>query len=148
MTLARAIKKALFGVLLFICCLRIANAPILGSITQVIATYDRHCLAFAIHREARGEKPSGQRAVLAVIHNRMTRTGRTACQIVLQHGQFPWAKYVTTWQATEDMLAQLDVVDSLPGVLPKDVVYFRTGHYHKWGRKYKKIGNHFFSFAR
>jgi len=133
MTLASVIKKALFAGFLFICCTQIAYTPVVGSIEQVIAAYDRQCLAAALWHEARGEPLIGQRAVLSIIDNRMTMTGHTACQTILQHGQFEFVHKVP-WHVTDEMLVQLDRVMALPGRLPKDVLFFRTRYYHATSR--------------
>ena len=53
---------------------------------------DSQCLASAIHYEARGEPLAGRRAVLDTITNRMLATGKSACGVVLQRGQFSWSK--------------------------------------------------------
>lgn len=57
-----------------------------------LAHSEQACLASAIYYEARGESVIGQRAVMDTILNRVKRSGRTICGVVLRKGQFEWSE--------------------------------------------------------
>jgi spore germination cell wall hydrolase CwlJ-like protein len=53
-------------------------------------TSDFHCLANALHFEARGEPPEGRRAVLESIQHRMKASGKSACHVISRPRQYSW----------------------------------------------------------
>lgn len=105
-------------------------------------------LVSIVSAEARGESFEGQVAVVDVILNRVdcdwypdTITG-----VITQKGQFEsyWADHYKTAPHTESVInAVLYALENQ--TLPKDVLFFRSNHYHTWGDPWKKIGNHYFS---
>lgn len=126
--------------LLPICCISDDNVDKV----RIITTED-HCLAIAIHKEARGEPLQGQRAVLDVILNRMRERGMNACAVIKQAYQFPWSNSVKNWKANQVMLDRLEVLESfVEPSLPNTVVYFNNTPFKKIGTFYKKIGKQFF----
>lgn len=57
-----------------------------------VSRQDALCMAEAVYHEARGEPLVGQIAVANVVGNRMTATGKSACAVVYEPGQFSWTR--------------------------------------------------------
>ena len=105
-------------------------------------------MAIAIFRESNLEPMVGQKAVLDVIVNRMRLRALSACKVIKQKGQFPWAKTQRTWTASKAMLYRLTVLEDMPSVVPSSVSFFHADYVHpSWGRVKRfccKIGKHIF----
>ena len=94
---------------------------------------ESQCLATAIHYEARGEPIQGRRAVLDVIANRMMATGKSACGVVFQHGQFSWTKSKPLLDYTDEQREKLGDVLKYPRVLISEKhLYFYSGEKPYW----------------
>lgn len=136
--------KIFLSVVLFIplCCISASNND---RERENATSSETHCLAIAIHKEARGESPRGQRAVYDVILNRMRERGLSACAVIKQTGQLPWAASIKIWKATEAMLNRLEIIETFvePSV-PDNVMYFNNAPFRKIGKFYTKIGNQWF----
>ncbi len=67
----------------------VANSYVSTSLMLQQVSRERGCLALAIYHEARGEPEAGQRAVAAVILNRVssTRYPASVCEVVYQNAQ-------------------------------------------------------------
>lgn len=105
---------------------------------------DSQCLATAIHYEARGEPLKGRRAVLDTIHNRMLATGKSACYVIFQRGQFSWANKKPLMPYNSGQKAMLEEVVTYPIVLRNEQhKFFYSGEKPQWakGMKCRKIGN-------
>ncbi len=105
---------------------------------------DMSCKILAITKEAQGEPLIGARAVLDVLENRMKAKKQSACQIVLAKSQWPWAAKQKNWHYSVDMLRRYERVNWMKPVLDEKYIYFNTVP-HSFGKKVKKIGNHYFS---
>lgn len=82
---------------------KISSAPASpepGLLEPVPATAeDRYCLAQTLYFEARGEPPAGQRAVAAVVFNRVRhpRFPDSICEVVRQGGERPLGRCQFSW---------------------------------------------------
>jgi spore germination cell wall hydrolase CwlJ-like protein len=107
---------------------------------------ERLCKAVALYEEARGESLHGQRAVLDVVHARMWKSGRSACEIIKQHKQFSFytgqrLKYVGNSLTTYQLVA------TMPPVLTNATHYHATRVRPAWAKRMKRlavIGKHVF----
>ena len=94
---------------------------------------DNQCIATAIYYEARGEPLQGRRAVLDTITNRMLATGKSACYVIFQRGQFSWSKskpIISYGFEQRDMMRQ---VVSHPTVLTSENYrHFYSGRKPYW----------------
>lgn len=106
------------------------------------------CLAYTLHKEARGESLRGRRAVLDVIYNRMRIRELTACQVMKQRSQFSWYSKSVKIKMEIKVLTEFFIVDAMQPVLPSNVEYFHTRQIRpSWTRNLKRvaiIGNHVF----
>lgn len=115
----------------------------------------RVCMACTVYYEARGETPTGQLAVGAVVMNRVKnkRYPSSVCGVVYQRGQFSWTPRLPSgksnhkqWQAslnTADKILSGNYVDSSNGAM-----FFHSRQVRPSFAKTKKvvavIGNHIF----
>ena len=103
---------------------------------------DNQCLATAIHYEARGEPIEGRRAVLDTITNRMLATGKSACYVIYQRGQFSWVKTKPLLYYGSEQKAMMEEVVGHPIVLSNErFTFFYSGEkpYWAYGMACKKI---------
>lgn len=135
--------SAIIMALFLLLCHNNVIAPLVSTPQALAAYADRNCAAIALYYEARGEPSIGQRAVYDVIQNRAILYNTSVCQVVQAHKQFSFVHAGMGWQATPEMLERIDKVEAIHQVLPVNVVFF--GRERKFGRLYKKIGNHVFS---
>jgi N-acetylmuramoyl-L-alanine amidase len=104
--------------------------------------YDRALLARVCMGEAGTEAFIGQVAVVATILNRCDINGQTVAEVVYAPNQ-----YYTGFNGapSEQVLQAVDFAIEQRGLFPADMIYFRTKHYHSFGKPYTVIGNHYFS---
>lgn len=98
-------------------------------------------LARLVHAEAGNQDPIGKRLVADVILNRIDsdRFPDNLTDVVTAAGQF-------TEPATSYTDSDMDAVkQELGGRLDENVLYFRTGYYHKHGTPAYQHGAHYFS---
>jgi esterase/lipase len=100
------------------------------------------CKAFMIYKEARGETKIVQKAVLDVLENRMKQYKMTACEVIKQKGQYPYAKKGIQ-KVDKKYLTLIAELDKMSPVLTSDFLYFNTRK-HKFKKRHKKIGNLYF----
>lgn len=103
---------------------------------------DNQCLASALHYEARGEPIEGRRAVLDTITNRMLATGKSACYVIFQRGQFSWVKNKPLLAYGSEQKAMMEEVVGYPTVLSNErYTFFYSGQkpYWAYGMSCKKI---------
>lgn len=94
---------------------------------------DGQCLASALHYEARGEPIRGRRAVLDTILHRMLATGKDACGVVMQKGQFSWTKNRPLLPYDDSQREKLAKVVAHPRVLKNEKFkYFYSGASPYW----------------
>lgn len=102
------------------------------------------CLRYAVWKEARGEGLKTQRAVLDVIFNRMKKSGKKACAVLREKGQFPYFKNGVKKVLDRKFLKKYNVIVKMRRVLPNSYLYFNHVR-HKWGKDTVKIGKLYFS---
>jgi spore germination cell wall hydrolase CwlJ-like protein len=109
---------------------------------------DRDFMAAVVMAEARGEKFIGKVAVAAVILNRAEEWNKTIQQIVEDEGQFA---YPYTGVISASAYEAVDFALENRDLFPKNMLYFRSGHYHEHNNPYIdyhdyiQIGGHYFS---
>lgn len=109
---------------------------------------DRDYMAAVVMTEARGEKFIGKVAVAAVILNRAEEWNKTIQQIVEAEGQFA---YPYTGVISASAYEAVDFALENRDLFPKNMLYFRSGHYHENNNPYIdyhdyiQIGGHYFS---
>lgn len=96
---------------------------------------DNQCLATALHYEARGEPLKGKRAVYDTVVNRMLASGRSACSVVMQRGQFSWSKNKPLLKYDLRQQEMMGEVLSHPVVLKESgYTHFYSGRKPAWAR--------------
>lgn len=113
-------------------------SPVEASIT------DRQCLTYMVYKESRGEPIRAMRAVLDVAYNRMRIRSLTACQVLMEKSQYPYARHGVKTVKDKKFLTQFSIVYKMASVLDKDYVYFNTVR-HRFGKQHRKIGRLTFS---
>lgn len=112
-----------------------------------ITIEEMELIALVTMAEAEGECEEGKRLVIDTILNRMDsdKWPDTAEGVIYQKSQFTsmWNGRVDRCYVMDDIL-QL-VKEELVSRTNYDVVFFRTGHYSKYGTPAFKVGNHYFS---
>lgn len=108
---------------------------------------DLKCIAEAIHREAIGEPEKGKIAIAWVILNRIKSNifPDSACDVVTQKGQFPWAtRKMKLIHGDESVTIALEVMDGKHPDPTNGSLYFQTVRHFGNHRMVTKIGNHYF----
>lgn len=100
------------------------------------------CKSFMIYKEARGESKIVQKAVLDILDNRIKQYKKSACEVIKQKGQYPYAKKGIQ-KVDKKYLTLIAELDKMSPVLTSDFLYFNTRK-HKFKKRHKKIGNLYF----
>lgn len=104
-------------------------------------------IALVTMAEAEGEPVEGKRLVISTILNRVDHASfpDTVHGVVYQKNQFEAMHNgrVDRCYVREDIVEL--VRDELKNRSDFDTIYFRTGHYSKYGTPLYKVGNHYFS---
>lgn len=121
---------------------------VVGRKIKYITQEEFDLLVSIVSAEARGECFEGQVAVVDVILNRVDskKYPNTVTGVIVQKGQFSTyggGQYKTAPHTKSVINAVLYALENK--TLPSNVLYFRSGHYHKWATPWKQIGNHYFS---
>lgn len=101
---------------------------------------DKELLAQVVHAEAGNQDDIGRRLVADVVLNRMdsSRFPDTVEEVISQDNQFKTGLKYTD--------ADMDAVEAeLQSRLDHNVIWFRTGSYHKIGNQLYQHGDHYFS---
>ncbi len=105
------------------------------------------CLSWVLNSEARGEPLKGSRAVLDVVYERMARKDITACQVVMEKGQFSGYKIGMKLAINEDMLTRLEEASRIEPVA-KGCTHFHARNVSPtWAKSMTKcasVGGHIF----
>lgn len=98
--------------------------------------------------EAGGESFKEKYMVALTILNQITsgKFGGTVRTVIYKNNNFS----VTKWKDFENRGWTSSVEEAVLLALkenphPRNMYYFRTGHYHKWAKNYKKVGSIYFS---
>lgn len=73
-------------------------------------TTEEACLLAATYREAGNQSYVGQMSVIAVVFTRMKKQRMSACQVVMQKGQFSWYRGKHSLTPTERSVKLLPLV--------------------------------------
>lgn len=85
------------------------------------------------------------KAVASVLFNRMMKYNKTASQVIWEDGVFSPAGRVRSTTPSQSCLNAVRDVLNNGATLPKNVLAFRNGHYHTFGRAYCNIDNVYFT---
>ena len=114
-------------------------------VTVKVSQQDIRNIASLVYLECGGQSYRCQKAVASVIINRMMRYHKSATQVIWEPGVFsPAYKVRSTSPSSSCLKAVRDVVYN-GATLPKNVVAFRNGHYHSFGRRYCCIDGVYFT---
>lgn len=107
-----------------------------------VPAYNVELLATVCMGEAGTEPLVGKIAVVTTILNRCDDNGQTVEQVVYAPNQ-----YYTGYRGeiSEEARQAVEIAINNRDLFPDDMLYFRTKHYHGFGKPYTVIGNHYFS---
>ena len=95
-----------------------------------------------VYAEAGAEPLVGQIAVASTILNRAALRGMTIEQVVYEQNQY--ASPTKGIVGADTVLAVEKAINDRE-LFPFNMIYFRTKHYHTYGKPYTVIGSHYFS---
>ena len=106
---------------------------------------EEYMIASLVYLEAGSGSYELQKAIASVIFNRMIRYGMTARQVIFQPGVFsPAGRVAYTRPSAMSRMAVRDVLED-GTTLPRNVLAFQLGGYHRFGRAYCKIQGVYFT---
>ena len=106
---------------------------------------DIQLIAKLVYEEAGAQSYKCQKAVASVVINRMVRYKMTARQVVYEPGVFTVAGGLMSTKASATSIKAVRDVVKNGTTLPKNVLAFRNGHYHSFGKPYCHIDGVYFS---
>lgn len=110
-----------------------------------VSEKDIRDIAALVYLEAGSQSYRCQKAIASVIFNRMIKYGMTAHQVIYQNGVFsPASRVSSTTPSSSCLMAVREVLEE-GTTLPRNVVAFRNGHYHTFGRRYCSIDGVYFT---
>jgi len=114
---------------------------------KILSNEDVDLIARCVYAEAGGQPSETREAVTCVILNRLMREDKypdNIHDILYAKNQFVIAdKYNEAVML--DVKTAIRYYGTCYSILPEDVYYFRSGHYHNFAKDYKKIGDLYFS---
>lgn len=115
------------------------------AISVSVSEADIRNIAALVYLEAGSQSYRCQQAIATVIFNRMMRYHKTANQVIYESGVFSPASRVASTTPSASCLDAVRSVLSGGGTLPSNVLAFRNGHYHSFGRNYCCIDGVYFT---
>lgn len=138
------VRKVVLAIFLSVVCSTLASEPPVPEYEPI--ELDK-CLAWVVHDEARGEPLKGARAVLDVVQKRMDDSGKSACEVVAEKGQFSGYSKKALKKVPEEAYERLELVLRMKPVC-KDCKYFHATYVlPAWATKLKravKVRKHIF----
>ena len=116
-----------------------------NSLNVKVSEKDIRDIAALVYLEAGSQSYACQKAIASVIFNRMIRYNMTAQQVIHQNGVFSPASRVSSTKPSSSCLMAVREVLEEGTTLPRNVVAFRNGHYHTFGRRYCCIDGVYFT---
>lgn len=116
-----------------------------NSLNVKVSEKDIRDIAALVYLEAGSQSYRCQKAIASVIFNRMIRYNMTAQQTIHQNGVFSPASRVSSTKPSSSCLMAVREVLEEGTTLPRNVVAFRNGHYHSFGRRYCCIDGVYFT---
>ena len=113
-----------------------------------ITDYERRLLAGLVYLEGRGEPYETQKMIVSVILNRSYMYNMSIESVIYQPGQFSPASSIMNITPGQMQYDAVDEVLMNGVILPRYVLYFRSGYFHEWGghAPYIQSGNTYFSY--
>lgn len=121
------------------------NASRRYKVSVSVSQNDIRNIAALVYLEAGSQSYKCQKAIASVIINRMKRYNKTASQVIWEPGVFSPAYKVSSTRPSEQCLKAVRDVLNNGTTLPKNVVAFRNGHYHSFGKRYCCIDGVYFT---
>ena len=105
---------------------------------------DESILAHLCMAEAGNQPLVGKIAVVVTVLNRADAWGMSVYEVATQKNQYAYPYYGIV---DEECYKAVEIAYEAfaAEVFPRDMFYFRTSHYHKYGEPYAIIGDHYFS---
>lgn len=116
-----------------------------NSLNVKVSEKDIRDIAALVYLEAGSQSYACQKAIASVIFNRMIRYNMTVQQTIHQSGVFSPASRVSSTKPSSSCLMAVREVLEEGTTLPRNVVAFRNGHYHTFGRRYCCIDGVYFT---
>ncbi len=129
----------LWGILLLFVCVNVDNP------SRSFAVSDVECIAYTIYHETNTEPLAARRATYDVILERMRRTGKSACEVVLEPKQFSHLTFRKIQQVDKNMLQDYWRYANMPSSCSGCTNFTRVEVYKDWMKKFKyrgQIGSH------
>lgn len=115
--------------------------------SDILSQEEIELIALVTMAEAEGEPEHGQRLVISTILNRVDHAGfpDTVHGVIYQKNAFSsmWDGRADRCYVREDFIEL--VRDELKNRTDANPIYFRTGHYSKYGNPLYQVGDHYFS---
>ena len=115
------------------------------SVNVRLSQADIRNIAALVYLEAGSQSYKCQKAIASVIINRMKRYNKTASQVIWEPGVFSPANRVKSTRPSDQCVKAVKDVINDGTTLPKNVVAFRNGHYHSFGKQYCCIDGVYFT---
>lgn len=115
--------------------------------SDILSKEEIELIALVTMAEAEGEPEHGQRLVISTILNRVDHASfpDTVHGVIYQKNAFSsmWDGRANRCSVREDFVEL--VRDELENRTDANPIYFRTGHYSKYGNPLYQVGDHYFS---
>lgn len=114
---------------------------------KVLTDEDIDLIARCVYAEAGGQSSATREAVTCVILNRVLSKEKypdNVHDVLYAKNQFVIADKYND-DVMRDVKIAINYYGTCYSILPEDVYYFRSGHYHNFAKDYKKIGDLYFS---
>ena len=111
--------------------------------SQCQADTELQCKAYMLKRETNGGSVKMQRAVLNVMHNRMRKWNKGACQVLYMKGQYPYMIFGMK-PVSKEWLTHTEKLSRMSPLIDRDYIYFNTRK-HVFGKEQLRVGSLWFS---
>lgn len=126
----------------------VSSKPIIKEVESVEPTLvsvaaeptEEYLIASVVMAEAEGEEMVGKVAVASVILNRCELWNKSVSEVINEPNQFAKGK-----EPNADCLRSVEIAKETRDLYPKNMVFFRSAHYHTFGNPFLVIGGHYFS---
>lgn len=103
---------------------------------------DIEIIATIVQAEAGNQEMVGKVAVAMTVLNRASLWKKSIYQVATMKNQYC---YPYSGKVSDDCYKAVDIAIKNRSLFPENMVYFRTKHYHTFGKPYMQIGDHYFS---
>lgn len=111
-----------------------------------ISNKDIEKIASLVFLESGSQSYTCQKAVASVVFNQMLKYHESVDDIIYNKDRFSVAKRINSTRPSMTSIMAVKYVLENGRTVPKNVTAFRNGHYHTFGRPYRKIDQVYFSY--